>query len=314
MKNNREKMMLFGLLGVLALWQGQSLFRKVFIDPVAVRELRKETLAKAIDKKTLEDRQLKQAMAKLRVWEGRSLPPDPFKAQSIYQTWLRDLAGKVKFTDIVVDEVRPMGGANSSERTFTAINANVKAKGTLAQLCDFLHQFHESGLLQRVNQVSIESAKHTGNPELAITLKVEALSMANSPQRATLLVDEAKPPKPDKAFQPRKDYDPIVTKNLFVSTFRKPDPAPPINQPYPIDVAEFVRLTAAINDNGEAEAWLTNQTEAGGSTKLTPGGTFTMAGVEGKVVSISNSHLVIEIKGERFRLDLGNNLKQVQKL
>jgi len=49
-------------------------------------------------------------------------------------------------------------------------------------------------------------------------------------------------------------------------------------------------------------------------TKLVAGGEFKAAGIEGKVVSLGDDYVILDIKGESWRLEIGQNLQQMQKV
>lgn len=313
MKQSREKMLLFAFVGVLALWQGQSLFRMLVLDPVQSREDRRTALGKKVDNLKIDLREIEAAKGKLKAWENRSLPPVPVQAQSAYQPWLIELATQSKLTGVSVEILS--GNPLIKGGTYYSIAATVKARGTLDRVCDFLHAFHQAGLLHRVTSLSIESAKHDGNPPLDVTIGVEGLALVNSPARTTLFADPSAAPKPGQPLKDRKEYDSIVGKNLFVSTFKAQKPAddrkktPVENLP---DTAEFVYLVASVARGAERDATLFDRTSAK-ETKLTPGIDFNIAGLSGKVVSINDDHIVVEYLGEQWQLDLGKNLRQMRK-
>jgi hypothetical protein len=315
MKLSREKILLLALVGILVLWQGQSLFQSLILQPLDDRENRKSALEQAIERKELEKRQQQLTAAKFKSLGGRSLPPDPVIAQSQYQAWLIEEAAKAKLTAVSIENVR--ADTRPKGDTYYTIQATVKARGTLDRVCDFLHAFHQAGLLHRVNGLTLESEKHEGNPELGIVINVEALALLNSPARNSLLVDAKAPPRPDRPLRDRKDYESIIAKNLFVATYTGPKkPERPKGQS-PVeqlpDTAEFVYLSASIAKGDRRDAMLFDRT-TGKKTDLLPGGTFQVAGLSGKVLSIDNHFVILEIEGEQWRLELGENLRQMRRV
>lgn len=313
MKQSREKILLFALLGVVALWQGNSLYQALVIAPREERENSLTALDKKIQTRLVEQRTLEKAIADLKTWESRSLPPVPVQAQSTYQHWLIELAGKSKLTEISVEILdknpRLTGG------TYYAINAKIKARGPLDKVCDFLHAFHQSGLLHRIKAINFESAKHNGNPPLDVVIDVEGLSLIKSPARTTLFVDDTKPPKPARELKDRKEYESIIKKNLFVNTFKVEKPPEKNKSPVEAlpDTAEFVYLTGSVAVGEKRDATLYDRT-SGKQTALKPGTSFSVPGLSsGKVVAISNDHIVVEYQGEQWVLDIGKNLRQMRK-
>lgn len=317
-KQSREKLLLFTFVGILALWQGQALFRMMFIDPVRDRRKLVADLENDVNRlKDIDLRKLDNAKKNLKTWENRSLPPDPVVAQSYYKPWLIELATQAKLTGVVVDGLDATPRLNGG--TYYSISAKIKARGTLDRVCDFLHAFHQAGLLHRVTSFTIESEKHDGNPAVDALINVEALALVNSPPRKTLFADPNAPPKPGQPLKDRKEYDSIPGKNLFVSTYKPPkppvktvDPSKTMAEALP-DTAEFVILSALVASGDNRDATLYDRT-ANKETKLTPGTDFNIAGLAGKVVSISDDHVVVEVKGEQWQLDIGKNLRQMRKL
>jgi hypothetical protein len=311
---SREKILLLTLGGILVLWQGQSLFQRLILQPLDDRENRKTALEESIERKELEKRKQQVATARFKLLAGRSLPPDPVIAQSQYQVWLIEETAKARLTNVSIESVR--ADTRPKGNTYYTIQATIKARGTLERLCDFLHGFHQSGLLHRVNGLTLEAEKPSEKPELAIVINVEALALLNSPSRNSLLVDAEKPPHPDRPLRDRKEYESITAKNLFVATFdRSKKPARPKGES-PVeqlpDTAEFVFLTASIAKGDRRDAMLFDRT-TGKKTGLLPGEEFQVAGLSGKVDSIGNQFVILEIEGEKWRLELGENLRQMRR-
>jgi hypothetical protein len=88
------------------------------------------------------------------------------------------------------------------------------------------------------------------------------------------------------------------------------DPRIPVNLP---DTALYVKLTGAVKSADKVEAWLHDQT-AGLKIELVPGSEFNVGGVTGKVISIGDSFMIVEVQGTKFRMNLGDNLKELRDL
>jgi hypothetical protein len=316
MKQSREKLLLFAFVGILAVWQGQALFHAIFIAPREQREIQLGLLNKDVTKLELEQRRFENARTYLKELQNRSLPAVPV-AQSQYQPWLIELATQSKLTGVSVEGLT--GTAQPKGGTYYSITGTVIARGTLDRICDFLHAFHQAGLLHRITGIKLVATKHEGNPAIDATISVEGLTLVNSPSRTTLFADAKNPPKPGVPLKDRKDFDSITSKNLFVSTY-KPVKAPektPERPKSPIealpDTAEFVYLVASLASGAERDATLFDRTSAK-ETKLTAGSSFNIAGLSGKVVSIHDDYVVVEVEGDKWQLDLGKNLRQMRKL
>jgi hypothetical protein len=305
-----EKMLAAGLVATLALWQGSSLFNKFVIEPVETNETAITVLEQEITQKKSQLNRSLAAARKFAAWKQRSLPPDPVDATSLYQNWLIELATRTKLSDVSVKALRtdskPKGDA------YYLISATLKAQGTLGKLCDFLYEFRAAGLLHRVSQMRLSSKQHTGDPVLEIDLTVEGLSLKDAPPRTTLAPDsKLADVAGDKPSKERKDYDGLVTKNLFVRGYNGP-PKPPGPLSPEEDPLQLVRLVGSFSAGGSFYATMYDPS-TNRETNLTTGGNFNVAGLEGKVVSVGIDFVILSIKGETFRLDLGDNLKQMKK-
>ena len=314
---SREKLLLIALVGIVVLWQGGSIVRRTIIEPLAERESIRDQLQSDVDKQEVEKRRLKEAAARIKKWNERSLPPDPTIAQSLYQSWLIEEATKAKLTGVSVEAMRA-GLVNGN--TYVGIAATLKAHGTLDRVCDFLHSFHQAGLLHRVAGIKMETARHEGNPPLDVTFTIEALSLVASPSRTTLFARPDAKLDPSVPLQDRPEYESVTRGNLFVRTYNGPPkpPPPPERKPTsPVeqlpDTAEHVYLVASLSNGETADAWLYDRT-TNERTVLTQGSEFKVAGISGKVLEITETAVLLEIDGETFRLQLGEHLRQLRKV
>jgi len=314
----REKMLAAGLVGILVLWQGSVMLNKFVFAPVSERQEDIAARDKRVFNKKRELNISDDAARKLKDWKKRSLPPDPVVATSLYQNWLIEQTAKASLTNPTVTPnkfMQPKGD------TYSVISATIKAQGTLERLCDFLYEFRRSGLLHRVARMTLATDDHKGDPKLEIELTVEGLSLKDAPARSTLFSDDKLADLPiEKPLRDRKTYSQLLAKNLFVRGYNGP-PAPvrpvrpvgPTNPFGPEDPREFVFLVGSVSTGGGFDAMLydrlTNETR-----HVAAGSDFNLAGVEGQVVSVGVDHITFKMKGEEWRLDLGENLAQIRKL
>lgn len=314
----REKMLLAGLVGILVLWQGGSLFVSYVIDPVTERETAIGVKEQELEtKKGLLKRSI-QSATRLKEWKQRSLPPDPVDATSLYQNWLIDLATRMKLTDVSVNtqstDNRPKG------ETYVPISVVVKAQGKFENVRDFLYEFRRAGLLHRVAKLTLASKQNTGDPVFDLDVTVEGLSLKDAPPRSTLLSDPKLADLPhSKPLKDRKEYDQLIAKNLFIRGYNGP-PKPPTGvrpggarPPGEEDDREFVYLVGLVSKGSVTDAALYDRSK-NRETKLVAGGEFKAAGIEGKVVSLGTDYVILDIKGESWRLEIGQNLQQLQKV
>ena len=309
----REKMLLGGLVAVLALWQGMTLLSSFVFEPVEERHADIIKRSERLTDKTKQVKRSEMAARKLTEWKQRSLPPNPEAAAALYQNWLIGLAEKSKLEKIKVTAGRTVGDMKSKGDTFAVISFDIEAEGTLARLRDFLFEFRQSGLLQHVSKLALSTDKHQVDPSLVIKLTVEGLALKAAPDRQTLLSDPKLADLPgDKSDKDRKDYESLITRNLFVRGYNG-EPKPPGVKTAEEDPRTFVRLTAIFSRNGIADATL-RDLSTNKSKTLSAGADFSFAGVDGKVVAIAVDFITLEIKGESWRMEMGDNLTQLKKL
>lgn len=317
--NRREKLLGFGFAAAILLWQGTTLLNWLVFEPLDRRNNQIETLEADISTKKIETEKQRRAIKKLAVWKSRSLPPDPVKAGTEYKEWLIEQAGKAKLTEVKVD-VKKSAYRPEADLTYYRIEASVEAQGSLDKVCDFLHAMQQSYLLHHVKKLTLETSKHGPNPPLEkFVVVIEALALRDAPSRNTLLADPAHPPQPEKPLKERKDYAAITDRNLFVKTFNGPKkPARPNPTPADdLDQAELiflvgVRSRSKGNQVELLEGILYDRT-TNKEIDLTPGSAFTVAGLSGKTVGIGERYVILEIEGTKWRLDLGENLRQMKK-
>jgi len=313
----REKMLLAGLVGVLVLWQGGSLFVSYVIDPVTERET---AIAAKEQELATKQKKLKQSLiaaTRLKEWKQRSLPPDPVDATSLYQNWLIDLATRMKLTDV---SVLPQSTGNMLKgETYVPISITVKAQGKFDNVRDFMYEFRRSGLLHRVSKLTLASKQYTGDPVFDLDVTVEGLSLKDAPARSTLLSDPKLADLPRaKPLMERKEYDQLITKNLFIRGYNgPPKPVTPRptgpRAPGEDDDREFVYLVGLVSKGAVTDAALYDRSK-NREMKLVAGGEFKAAGIEGKVVALGADYVILDIKGESWRLEIGQNLQQLQKV
>lgn len=299
----REKILLAVLLGAFFFWYAKAFVGDVLFSPMRQREQRLTRIKASIGQKQETVDKIFEAAANRKKWSIRSLPPDPAAAAILYSNWLTELANKAKLTEL---KVRPgRVDPRPTDETYYKVPCDITAIATLNQLCDFLSEFQQAGLLQKIVGINMKSKGDKGDPQLEITLRVEALALVDAPIRKALFSDDKKVVA--EAAGPateRKDYAEIGQKNLFVRGFNKDSKQDP---------AEKVFFVSSVAHGEKREAWLHDR-QSGTSTPLNEGGSFSVAGVSGKVVAILPNSLTLLVRDERFQLALGKNLKQMTKL
>ena len=189
----------------------------------------------------------------------------------------------------------------------------------LCKIRDFLYEFRNSGLLHRVGKLTLTSKQinGTGDPLIELTMSAEGLSLKEATTRTTLFSDPKLPELvKDPAARSKDAYDVVAKKSLFVRGYNGPPKPAGTPKPSPTpdeDPRQFVRLTSTFSNGGEFDATLYDPT-TNKTARLYAGAEFNLGGVEGKVVSVTIDFVVLEIKGDKFRLELGRNLTELEKL
>ena len=75
---------------------------------------------------------------------------------------------------------------------------------------------------------------------------------------------------------------------------------------------QFVRLVGSFSNGSSFDATMYDPS-TNRETRLVAGKDFSIAGIDGKVVSVGIDFVILSIKGETFRLELGENLRQIKK-
>lgn len=322
--NTREKLLAGGLGLALAAWQVPSVINSTVLQPVEDRQTQITDLQQAIEKKENTRRRQRKAVKDLAELGKRSLPPDPVIAANVFQNWLHEAADQVKLKNIVVE--RP--GANNQKKgnTYFTVNGVLKGEGDLGQVTALMDEFQKSGLLLRITSSRLETKQKTANPNLKIEMQVQALALLQSPKRTTMWVDGREPgPLPLAKTASQEVFDQIARKNLFARGYNGPPrppepppapppaPPPPPPPPPPPTNAEFIYFVGSVLRNGKPDAFLYDRT-SNQQTVLKPGQPFKAGGFEGTVVRVSDRVVTLKIGEESFRLELGSNLSQLQKL
>jgi hypothetical protein len=122
-----------------------------------------------------------QAAARMAGYEGRALPPNVERSQSMYQRWLLELVGKHGFKESNVTAAASRGSKNSVYHRFVF---NIDGKANLVQVTRLLYDFYAVDHLHRVSVIRLKPLEST--KDLDIDLKVEVLSMPGAPAKLEL--------------------------------------------------------------------------------------------------------------------------------
>lgn len=178
----REKLLAIALGGVLLAWIGVPFLEARFLAPLKELEARRTVLTQDIENAFDQQKALARKDGELKDWRARSLPPDPLDAQRLYQEWLTNLAQLSGFEQTKITLDRRVAEAD----TYVTIPVTLETKAKLQELSQFLDWFRSVDLLHRIARLDVVSPANEGNPELAVTLTAEGLSLRSAPDRTRL--------------------------------------------------------------------------------------------------------------------------------
>ncbi len=285
--NKYRKHILLAVLGAMVLFYASDwLLRDVLEAPFRSRRDRIEDLQGDIDKR---EEELHSALAvgkRLDALKAESLPADPEKARSLYQTWLLELANYVKLSNPTIDVGQPAGRRG----LYQVIACSVRGQGTLSQVTKLLYEFYCAGHLHQIRSLTLTPLK--GTDELDVSLSIEALILPDVSRQDRLSTGHVA----RLAYGSLQDYDIIARRNLFGagSTW---------------DVTDHTYLTAVNYVDGRPEAWFDVRTESK-LLKLRQGERLQIGSFEATVAEITDTDVLLDVDGELWLLGIGENLAQ----
>jgi len=315
--NQREKILAILLLSAVGLWGASSFFSKILLAPIHSRTAEIKSLKSRISGQEDKLDQILAAQKRLSAWNSRSLPPDGLDASTLYKNWLLEQATSADFKDINLDRIPP----TPVKGIYSTVGVNLKAKGTLKQVADFFHAIQSADLAQKIRKVSLQTDEHQGDPTLDISILIEALAIHDIEPRETLFAaGQEKSVSPQMEGKTREMYAAALSDNPFVRGYNGPPPpkveekpAEPKPEKPGIDVAEHVYLVISVSKNDRWDAVLYNRT-TNQPTTLRAGEDFEVAGIKGQVLEIAADYLTMQVDGVIWRLELGQNLRQLEKI
>ena len=317
--NRREKILAIALLGAVGLWAGRSLVSDVLLAPITNREAEIKALETDVDKQGEQIQTIMAATRKYAELKKQSLPPDAYDAAALHKIWLLEKAEEAGLQNIVVDRSRIV----PVKQTYSSIGMKVTAEGTLKQVADFLFAMQSADLLQKVRKVTLRTDEHQGDPKLEATIEIDAVAINETDPRDTLFADgRDEAVSALMAGKTREQYASVTDRNPFVRGYNGPPP-PKVADKQPekdaepkkpgIDVAEHVYLVGSVAKGDRWDAMLYDRT-TNRETLLRMGEAFEVAGIKGTVVTISTDYVTMRIEEDVWRLELGQNLRQIEKV
>ncbi|MFM2095596.1 MAG: hypothetical protein RIS70_2720 [Planctomycetota bacterium] len=274
---------LLGMVGlaVVLLYCGDYFYGQWFEEPS--RDL--ESQLSRVERQIRETDNAKVAATKkakpLASYAARALPYDPELARSLYQDWLLQLVETHRLESASVDAGSPnrlevkSRGQKKRKLVGHSFSMTLRAKTTLPQLVNLLHDFRHVGHLHKIRSLSLVPLG-TGS-ELDVNMSIEVLSMQHADREDTLSTWV----RDDEQADPLKVYSDLLRRNLFARGL-------------PQALAQ-IRLQAITTDkSGRKEAWLGTATKS--QTQIV---------AQGESLDLQTHKVVVEeIESERVRLNV----------
>lgn len=279
---------------------GRSLF-SVWRGPLDRYEAQRANFSREIDGKKKKIQRGQAAQARLDAWGRVSLPSDLETARSLYQNWLLTLATEAGFEGTKVEA----GQGRQRGEVYHALRFSLQAQAPLDRLTRFLQRFYAAGHLHQIRSLSLVPLEKSD--KLDLQLSIEALVLPGADRKDKLTTEQG-----SRLASPSDAYRLIATRNLFAPY--KPSPPPHVEPPPPpFDLAKYAYLTAVVVADGKPEAWLLIRS-TGEKRKLHEGEPFQIGDVRGKILRVGQREVDVELSGQRWRLPLGDNLREMIQL
>ena len=316
-KNRREVLLgvLFvTLIAIAGLWESiGAIILQPLSDAQASVESARANLIALKDQETIVD----QAIRNLKEIDVIALPPDRGQASSLYQGWL---ISQLETCSIDSPIVTP-GPAIKEDAVGNRMPFVVQFTAESKHIAEFLDRFHATPLLHRITNLHIVRSSD-GESDHRVMLSIEALAMECGLAAETLpdpiAVDDAltlaalishndflggTQPEPAAATT---STDVAVQSQTAGSTDSPLAEAP---QPLVRDPHESVRFIASVWNGRQREAWLIDRRSMQEMTVLASA-ELAFPGIAGRVVSVGEDSLQLNLNGQLCRLELGQSLSE----
>ena len=236
-----------------------------------------------------------RARKKLRKWVAQSLPTDQRVAKSLYQDWLR---AQLTGAGLEVTQVADKSG-NRSNPQFGQLSVDVKAKGTLPQLADFLYRFYSAVHLHRISAATLTPSD--GGAKLDVSLTVGALMLPECKRTDKLAEGEPRAmPAPLEEISKR-----VTSRNLFTAYKSK---AGGQGAEAPDADAAAAKITSIFSDGDSG--WQLSVKAKDKVTYYRLGDSIEIGRVKGTLLEIDGRRVVLKTEKGRLELRLGQTFAE----
>ncbi len=132
---------------------------------------------------------LDKARKEVDKWKAISLPGNLAVSSLMYKNYLQEMLLRHNFTIRSVSEPNRLASGSSRQAAplTTNIGYDVVFEARLGQLTNFLKEFYSVNVPHLIKNIAIEPIGKGGDARLVVTMKVEALSMSNTPIRQAVI-------------------------------------------------------------------------------------------------------------------------------
>jgi len=313
--NQREKALLGGIVGLLALWgvwRGYSSYEAGY--DRRVTELTR--LDDDLFDVQLAAREARRALRRLERYQEQSLPTDLDVAQSAYRAWLVETVAK---SGLELINVKSSPSRRGVDEAATALEFDLNASGAPEAVAKFLDAYYRLDLLHKIASFNLTPAGEEGE-DWGVTLKSVALAVEGAERQAGLPEEPREPSR--LALDSGDAYaESLGGRNLFARYTPPPPPRKdppkvvreepePKPSPPPFDDSEHAQLTGIVETGDGLQAWVVVRT-TGETLRLRRGDELEVGQMKGRVLAVERRDLLLELEdGGEWRVSLGEKLRE----
>lgn len=321
MTQQREKILFFIAVGVMALGMACILYFKMLVEPA--RELRRQAAATQQEIGDLELQVERGATyrARLSQWAAASFASDDLRASELARAHLVQLLNRARLNTASVTLTPVTGRSLKGARE---IGWMVKARGPLDRVIDFLYLLQSDPRLHKLENISWLPVPKSGDVELS--LKYATLVLESSAGEKPAEVAAETPGGPDPLAGPaRRQYALISQRDVFRPYIKRPPPPPAPQQTpaTPIDRQTLLKVVGLPTWDG-TPAVVVRDSQANATRTYKVGQQL----IGGQIVMVdyrplprsdkpyldSPSRVIVRIGGEHWAVELGQTLAEKRKL
>ncbi len=263
---------------------------------------------------TLQDQSttVEHALRNLKQLAGHSLPADPGKASVLYQGWLIRHLEQNSIASAIVTPAPAIVEKSIGHR----IPFSVQCQASTNNIAMFLDQFYATPLLHRITNLNIANASD-GEAIHRVTISIEALAFDTAtnidalPEPAavtdeTSLVAALSKNDIFRRKMPTQEFVPVVAPPAE-QVVAEPQPPDPAAKP---DPRKSIRFVASVWNGDQREAWFVDQ-RSKEERSVIASSELTFPDIEGRILSIDDDTLQLELQGQRCSINLGQTLSDV---